>query len=81
MIELNEKDIKIFDMQSSKGNQLNWENNQNWYKADYIGYEGLSEYVVSELLLKYSSLKNNEFVLCDLLSPLIEDGSILGGSR
>lgn len=62
MIELNEKDIKIFDMQSSKGNQLKWENDQHWYKADYIGYEGLSEYVVSELL-KYSSLKDNEYVL------------------
>ena len=31
-----------------------------WYKADYLGYEGLSEYVVSELL-KRSKLKNGQF--------------------
>lgn len=37
---------------SSKGNQLKWRDGDDWYKADYLGYEALSEYVVSELLKK-----------------------------
>lgn len=62
MIELFETDIKTNDRQSSKGNQLKWENNGIWYKADYKGYEGLVEYVVSNLL-KYSNLKDSEYVI------------------
>ncbi len=61
MIELFEQDIKTNDRQSSKGNQLKWKKNNTWYKADYSGYEGLSEFVVSELL-KLSSLKKSEYV-------------------
>lgn len=62
MIELFEQDIKTNDRQSSKGNQLKWKKNDIWYKADYTGYEGLVEYVVSELL-KYTNLKENEYVI------------------
>lgn len=40
---------------SSKGNQLKIRDGRYWYKADYMGYEGLSEYMVSNLL-KYSNL-------------------------
>lgn len=42
--------------------QLKWESDHKWYKADSVGYEGLSEYVVSHLL-KQSSLENWEYVL------------------
>lgn len=56
MVQLFEQDIKTNDRQSSKGNQLKWCRNNVWYKADYMGYEGLVEYVVSRLLEK-SSLK------------------------
>lgn len=35
---------------SSKGNQLKWELDGFWYKADGLGYEGLAEVVVSRLL-------------------------------
>ena len=42
MVELFEQDIMTNDRQSSKGNQLKWENNGIWYKADYTGYEGLA---------------------------------------
>ena len=52
MIELFEQDEKKFDRQSSKGNQIKWENNGMWYKADYMGYEGLAEYMISHLLAK-----------------------------
>lgn len=65
MVELFEQDIRTNDRQSSKGNQLKWENNDIWYKADYTGYEGLAEYVVSHLLQK-SLLSEEEYVLYDL---------------
>lgn len=65
MIELFESDIKEENRKSSKGNQLKWKKGNIWYKADYLGYEGLAEYVISRLLTK-SSLKMAEFVLYDL---------------
>jgi hypothetical protein len=61
MVRLLRGDIIEYETKSSKGNQLKWCNNGIWYKADYTGYEGLSEYVVSELL-KRSTLKSDEFV-------------------
>ena len=65
MIELFEQQLKTFDRHSSKGNQLKWEDEDIWYKADYMGYEGLAEYVVSNLL-KYSSLREDEYVIYEL---------------
>lgn len=56
MIELTMKDLQGDMRQSSKGNQLKWKREDSWYKADYTGYEGLSEYMVSKLLAK-STLK------------------------
>lgn len=41
----------------SKGNQPKFEQNGYWYKQDYLGYEGASEYVVSEIL-KHSNISN-----------------------
>jgi hypothetical protein len=35
---------------SSKGNQLKWKHDGYWYKADHMGYEGLSEVIISRLL-------------------------------
>ena len=45
--------MKDTERHSSKGNQLKWNpaNTETWYKADYIGYEGLTEYMVSHLLM------------------------------
>lgn len=65
MVELFEQDTRENDRQSSKGNQLKWENGGTWYKADYTGYEGLAEYVISHLLLK-STLDPGEYALYDL---------------
>lgn len=65
MVELFEQDIKTNDRQSSKGNQLKWKNGCTWYKADYTGYEGLTEYMVSNLLEK-STLAADEYVLYDI---------------
>ena len=61
MVEVFEKDSRTNIVQSSKGNQLKWKNDGLWYKADYLGYEGLAEYVVSSLLQK-STLKNSAYV-------------------
>ena len=61
MVELQDVDIKTLDRKSSKGNQLKFERDGVWYKADYLGYEGLVEYTVSKLL-KYSSLYEDEYV-------------------
>lgn len=65
MIELFEQDERKNGRQSSKGNQLKWENKGIWYKADYTGYEGLAEYMISHLL-RQSSLSEEEYVLYDL---------------
>ena len=65
MVELFEQNIRTAERQSSKGNQLKWEDCGTWYKADYAGYEGLAEYVVSHLLT-FSSLHEAEYVLYDL---------------
>lgn len=65
MVELFEQDIRTNDRQSSKGNQLKWENHGIWYKADYTGYEGLAEYMISHLLRK-TTLLDEEFVIYDL---------------
>lgn len=65
MIELFEQDERKSDRQSSKGNQLKWENAGIWYKADFTGYEGLAEYMISHLLKK-STLAEEEYVLYEL---------------
>lgn len=62
MIELFEQDQKADTMRSSKGNQLKWEKNGIWYKVDYTGYEGLTEYMVAGLLA-YSMLRPEEYVM------------------
>ena len=60
MIKLYSKDIKDNNRHSSKGNQLKWNPDNRWFKADYTGYEGFSEYMVSRLL-SCSSLSNDEY--------------------
>ena len=44
---------------TSKGDQPKWQCDGNWFKADYMGYEGLAEVVVSELL-EFSNVKSLE---------------------
>lgn len=61
MVELFEKDIYEYDRQSSKGNQLKWFSNHTWYKADYTGYEGFSEYIISKLF-DWSTLEKKEYI-------------------
>ncbi|MBO4688638.1 MAG: hypothetical protein J5636_09020 [Clostridiales bacterium] len=65
MIRLLDSDMQEFNRQSSKGNQLKFRKGEIWYKADYLGYEGLAEYVVSELL-SFSDLRPDEYVEYEL---------------
>lgn len=62
MIRLTDDDLKNNNYQSSKGNQLKWRTNTVWYKADYAGYEGLAEYMVSSLL-RYSNIDNRNYII------------------
>ncbi len=55
IIELKGKNVETGYEHSSKGNQLKWEQNGWWYKADAFGYEGLAETVVSKML-SYSNI-------------------------
>lgn len=79
MIKLYESDIHGLDRQSSKGNQLKFKCKGIWYKTDYLGYEGLSEYVISKLL-KFSSLAPDEYVDYEL-EQIDYNGRIFNGCR
>lgn len=50
-IELHVAPTRISDTHTSKGNQLKWEQDGYWYKADAFGYESLAEVVCSHILL------------------------------
>ncbi len=65
MIRLFGSDMQEFNRQSSKGNQLKFRQGETWYKADYLGYEGLTEYVISKLLA-FSDLRPDEYVEYEL---------------
>ena len=50
--------MKIEGHFSSKGNQWKWNDGNWWYKADQLGYEALTETVVSDLLT-HSTISNH----------------------
>ena len=62
---------------TSKGDQLKWKSEKKWYKADYMGYEGLAEVLVSHLLQK-STMRHPFVLYC--LSGLQQHGFPLGKS-
>ncbi len=64
MKELLERDLGTDNRKSSKGNQLKWSCDDIWYKADYTGYEGFAEYIISQLLKK-STLTADKYILYD----------------
>lgn len=79
MIQLLVSELWENNRKSSKGNQLKWRHGDYWYKADYMGYEGLSECAVSSLLEK-SSLDISEYV-CYEPETIIYKNQHLGGCR
>ena len=60
---------------TSKGNQPKWHIDDLWYKADHMGYEALSEYIVSQLLIK-SNVK--DFVSYNLIKILYDETEAMG---
>ena len=46
---------------TSEGTQIKYKKNGYWYKKDSRGNEGLTEYLVSELM-RYTSLKGDEYI-------------------
>ena len=79
MIELYEHELNMPNRQSSKGNQLKFLRDGIWYKADYLGYEGLTEYTVSKLLA-YSTLDKSEYVDYDL-EQISYNGQVFNACR
>ena len=79
MVELIDEELKNIGRQSSKGNQLKGLKDSKWYKADYTGYEGLAEYVISALLQK-TSLNDDEFVKYELVE-ISYKGNIFKGAE
>ncbi|MBO5166716.1 MAG: hypothetical protein J6B90_09000 [Lachnospiraceae bacterium] len=77
MVELFSENRKLDGRQSSKGNQLKWFDDTFWYKADFTGYEGLAEYMVSALL-KYCNLQSEDYVLYDTEEIMYESARYLG---
>ncbi len=77
MVTLFEGDAGGPRRQSSKGNQLKWYSGEKWYKADYTGYEGLAEYMVSHLL-RLSNMERETFVLYDTVKMRYDETVFLG---
>lgn len=53
----NNNDGSTGRISTSKGNQVKMKIDGYWYKMDYLGYEGLAEYLASELLA-YTNIQN-----------------------
>ena len=79
MVELFGDNLIQENRKSSKGNQLKWEDQGIWYKADNLGYEGLSEYLVSNLLI-HSTLVDSEFILYEP-EEILYDSTIFHGCK
>lgn len=77
MIELFETDIHEQNRASSKGNQLKWRKGEYWYKADYCGYEGLSETIISKLL-RYSNIEGSLLVDYDVEEIVYKNKILMG---
>lgn len=60
---------------TSKGNQPKWHLDDMWYKADHMGYEALSEFMVSRLLEKSNV---SGFVTYDLVKLRYDDKEAVG---
>ena len=79
MIKLFENDMFEIGRASSKGTQLKFCRDGVWYKADYLGDEGLAEYTVSKLLA-FSDLSREEYVDYEL-EQIEYNGNIYNGCK
>lgn len=74
-IEISEQYIVTGAEHSSSGNQLKWQQDGYWYKADRKGFESLAEALVSHLL-KHSNIE--EFVAYEPVMIRYKDESYRG---
>ena len=56
-VDLTQYENEPISGHTSKGDQPKWHIGADWYKADYMGYEALSEVIVS-WMLEHSSIKD-----------------------
>ena len=73
-IRLKEEERAFSEGKTSKGNQWKWKQGDYWYKADYMGYESLSEVLVSGLL-KYTNV--DQYVHYDLCR-ILQEQTVIG---
>ena len=57
-IDLTGRDTILTEGHTSKGNQPKWRIEDDWYKADHMGYETLAEVLTSRLLVR-SNIQNH----------------------
>lgn len=75
LIDLTNVEKEPINNHTSKGNQPKWHIKDRWYKADHMGYEALSEYIVSALLKKSNV---DDFVCYELLKIRYDDTESMG---
>ena len=74
----NNHDSSTGRMSFSKGNQIKLKVNNEWHKADYLGYEGASEYIASLLAPQTNIRKYMELVDYRLEEMSINDKTFNG---
>ena len=73
-IRLKEEERAFCEGKTSKGNQWKWKQGDYWYKADFMGYESLSEVLVSGLL-QYTNV--GQYVQYDLCG-IVQEQAVMG---
>ena len=74
MIYIDRND-RFLDSSTSKGNQIKWVHNNKYIKADTMGYESVSEALVSEFLKYVKGIDFVDYTMC----KINEDGKIYEG--
>lgn len=75
LIDLTSIEKEPINNHTSKGNQPKWHIKNDWYKADHMGYEALSEYIVSALLKKSNV---DDFLNYELVKIKYDDTESMG---
>lgn len=73
----NSNDGSTGKISTSKGNQIKMKVDNIWYKMDYLGYEGLAEYLSSNLL---ASTNIKDYVRYDM-TEMVLNGKVYNGCK
>lgn len=74
-INLDKVNKESLDNHTSKGNQPKWHHEDCWYKADHLGYEALSEVLISSLVFK-SNIE--DYVIYEPIQIKYQDKELVG---